>query len=451
MPAVPNEPFSFITAPDAQGRGNAHRDPPRPLPSRSGPPSASNKIPRYAEADDGDDGFTTVPLKKRKRNNDSTDTAPTSSKPPPLMPSVTLNLRAPAPMLTVEVSRTLDSNGPRRYPPLPATIRQSRPSESSNRTAAPENDFPSIEGDCPEYQVKNVTDECRDDWLACTEPKMYTQVFSTNACGDPGHISDISAYLRQGLEAVSGETNFRVSPPIAEIPAATSNDPPFHYLVTNPDPAVILALIKQRIHSLENPPITFECSPVDSRSPYLICTIRGFSSTITKEAATRIVDGHIRNSTARILVERQQLARCPCEPVSPEFISSSVDSVMDTLKVEVLPYKKAGGALSPLVNVYLYTTARTVTEWYAWRDAIVTTVFTSFRDGTGTGMAPTMCTNCHGMDHPTGLCPFEPIPGWNGPAGRQNIERIRSAGSQLRGRGGKSFSRGRSNGPPRRS
>lgn len=81
----------------------------------------------------------------------------------------------------------------------------------------------------------------------------------------------------------------------------------------------------------------------------------------TKEAALEIVDSHIRTGAACTAVIQQKQARNP-GPVDPDFVTRSVNNVMSTLRIKVLSYKKTGGALSPLVNVYLYTTANTAAE-----------------------------------------------------------------------------------------
>lgn len=446
MPKPPSEPFVFAgLTKDAKGKGVD-----RP-PVSSPPATTENVLPAQplpeahkarTEGED-DQGFTIVRAKKRPRYDPSIDA---TAAPNQTLPSRTalategsdpgriISSGAPSSVAARAISKTLTIRAQRAYPPLPANLAAPGSSTTHNRTPRPINGYPHVQGDCPHHYYKNVAQDVFAAWMASKEPKCLAQVFGTSTNGDPGQISDISAYLRLGLEAVSGKTGFRVSPPIPENPAG-ENDPPFYYLVTNPDPKTILALIKERIHSLENPPITFECAAVDDSAPSLICALRGFSSTITEEAAKEIIDGHLRFGAIKRLVENQELTSYGF--VDPARVFNTVNSVMETLRVEVLPYKKAGGALSPLVIVHLYTTAESAEEWFEWRDAIASTSFTSLRDGTGTGTTPPLCTFCHGMGHPAGMCPFEELPNWNGTAGRQNIARIRAKNGAPRSRGGK--------------
>ena len=68
-----------------------------------------------------------------------------------------------------------------------------------------------------------------------------------------------------------------------------------------------------------------------------------------------------------------------------------------------------------MINIYIDTNASSVEEWFEWRNAITPIRFETSESGTGHATKASLCTLCHGVDHPNGLCPFSTIPGWYGP------------------------------------
>lgn len=56
-----------------------------------------------------------------------------------------------------------------------------------------------------------------------------------------------------------------------------------------------------------------------------------------------------------------------------------------------------------------------IARWREWRNTITNLPFPNPMNSTGFVRRPAPCAGCHGCDHPTHLCPFQDVPGWNAP------------------------------------
>lgn len=58
----------------------------------------------------------------------------------------------------------------------------------------------------------------------------------------------------------------------------------------------------------------------------------------------------------------------------------------------------------------------TASRWVEWRGRVASRPFPHPLNSTGFARRQAPCAGCHGEDHPTHLCPFPSVPGWNAPA-----------------------------------
>ncbi|OJT09201.1 hypothetical protein TRAPUB_14347 [Trametes pubescens] len=57
----------------------------------------------------------------------------------------------------------------------------------------------------------------------------------------------------------------------------------------------------------------------------------------------------------------------------------------------------------------------TPSRWVEWRATVAAVPFLHPLNSTGIARRSIPCAGCHGEDHPTHLCPFQDVPGWNAP------------------------------------
>jgi len=95
----------------------------------------------------------------------------------------------------------------------------------------------------------------------------------------------------------------------------------------------------------------------------------------------------------------------------------TVQSFMDSMKVELLEMKSSGGLASPTFNIYADGSIIGETNtWSNIRTHLAGRSYHSSRLGKGqVVITPNNCGLCHGVDHPRGMCPFPSIDGWKGP------------------------------------
>ena len=94
----------------------------------------------------------------------------------------------------------------------------------------------------------------------------------------------------------------------------------------------------------------------------------------------------------------------------------------NSLSVARLDIKEVGNALKPRFNVYADGSNITYDKlWTRLRAFLIGQTYASAMEGRGIPeQVPYVCTCCHGVDHPRGLCPFPGLTGWNGPGREGN-------------------------------
>jgi hypothetical protein len=86
--------------------------------------------------------------------------------------------------------------------------------------------------------------------------------------------------------------------------------------------------------------------------------------------------------------------------------------VIQTLRINMINIRAQGGSLRPIANMYIDCPCELDEDWSRLVDAVAQTKFKHSLLGTGTIHRGWTCTICHGVDHPSGLCPFPMVPGW---------------------------------------
>ncbi len=105
--------------------------------------------------------------------------------------------------------------------------------------------------------------------------------------------------------------------------------------------------------------------------------------------------------------------------ILPEDVDPTVAKVLDSIHILVLTYPNG----NIIANVYCDAPTFSVEAWRSWIVFLHDVPFWSDLNPTGTFLRPIRCAGCGGADHPTFMCPFVEIQGWNGPIpGTASIE-----------------------------
>jgi hypothetical protein len=124
------------------------------------------------------------------------------------------------------------------------------------------------------------------------------------------------------------------------------------------------------------------------------------------------------NNAAQIIEDIVETLEEDCQDETKDNITSFLDSVFITR----LKFKTKGDIEVPRFNVYADGQLIPNDDvWFYLRETLASLPYTSPMLGRGqTVIAPSTCQICHGVDHPTGMCKFPEIKGWNGPT-RESI------------------------------
>lgn len=99
----------------------------------------------------------------------------------------------------------------------------------------------------------------------------------------------------------------------------------------------------------------------------------------------------------------------------PEHIAAAPEeaarAILGSLKVRVSTLQNG----NLIAAVFCDPPTLSIVRWREWRNTIANLPFPNPMNSTGFVRRPTPCAGCHGYDHPTHLCPFQDVPGWNTP------------------------------------
>lgn len=99
----------------------------------------------------------------------------------------------------------------------------------------------------------------------------------------------------------------------------------------------------------------------------------------------------------------------------PAFTSNTAEEAARTIlaSLEVRVSTLHNGNV--IAAVFCDPPTLSIPRWREWRNGITNLPFPSSLNSTGFVRRPSPCAGCHGCDHPTHLCPFQDVPGWNAP------------------------------------
>jgi len=83
-----------------------------------------------------------------------------------------------------------------------------------------------------------------------------------------------------------------------------------------------------------------------------------------------------------------------------------VDEIIDKLHIERIDLAKGQNIPQPSVNLYLMDADYNDDEWRLLRKAASKTMYVHDLHGVGRYFPGWTCALCHGVTHPTGMCPY---------------------------------------------
>ena len=184
---------------------------------------------------------------------------------------------------------------------------------------------------------------------------------------------------------------------------------PYSWFVHGLLPAHRQAALDQGVFSSED--VTIIVRPRTMHFPRLLMSVGGFTRGSDQEIAKIIQDtlgrAEVRNLIARFILDNPRRNQVP--------LADAVNTILASVQIKV--YKLAEGNL--VANVFADSPARDEVQYRLWRDALTPLKFRSAESSMGFVRPPRPCRGCHAVCHPSHLCPYPAILGWQGEDVRQ--------------------------------
>lgn len=274
-------------------------------------------------------------------------------------------------------------------------------------TDPPEGGFPRIYRDDPEARLRGMAvDWVREIWTDPQGTSVLLDIFNYQHSDDDTYIRLISEMITAYVEETTGESGFDVVPPEAESrERVRARDLPTTWAIRGLSPRSTRMLTTRGVWSF--PGITFMASPRTTPIQSWICALEGYvggNPDKIRAAAIRVLTEDRMRDWIETMVEG-----------NPDFRGRSreeaAEAVLDSVRVETM--QMANG--NYVANVFIRPPTRDVREWRRWAAALRERRYPSFTIGTGRVRYVAACSGCHSVAHPTHLCPFTRLQGWNGP------------------------------------
>ncbi|RDX57552.1 hypothetical protein OH76DRAFT_1493681 [Lentinus brumalis] len=296
---------------------------------------------------------------------------------------------------------------------LPSALRNRAPLDNAAPTPVPDGGFPTIHRDDPETALRGMAiDWMREVWSDAPNTDVIVQVYNYRYTEDDVLNGRVAEALRWAFEQLSGERGFDVVPPEPEEGSSRrQRDMPSIWVIRGLTPRATEHALRRGYWSF--PRISFAALPRATAMQNWLFTLEGF------------LEGNadkIRAAVLRVLREEDmQTWMAEMIATNPAYagwsLRRALEDVFDSVQVETMQL----GNGTHLANVFIRPPTRSLREWRRWVAELRSRRYRSFAIGTGRVRYVSSCSGCTSVSHPTHLCPFPRIPGWNGPAPGEGV------------------------------
>lgn len=248
------------------------------------------------------------------------------------------------------------------------------------------------------------------EWENYDLGKLIAIPFGNEAENRNNHPSIAKRLLTAATEITQAD-DLGISTPIPNEEAILHGTTPISFLIYKLTYENITTLLQRSVWS--SPAITFRVIHLHPPCPEFLFTLKDF----TMRDDTTILN--IVKSTWQS-VETQKLINDIIDSFIEDNHSelrNNINAFLISAHIKRLNYRAKGNIEVPRFNVYADSQFILDDDvWFHLRNTLANLTYKSPMQGQGTTVIPlSTCTICHGVDHPTGMCDFPNIEGWNGP------------------------------------
>lgn len=272
------------------------------------------------------------------------------------------------------------------------------------QTPIPHEGDPEVHRHDPEAHLLGLSDNwIQAVWADPSNTSITLNTFNPRFTRSYGANRRTASDLRRFINQITGESTFLVIAP---------DQAPFHrgrgpveWAITGLSQDGVERVLHRRVWSFRS--ITFFPHRRSLETPRWLLALEGFL-----EDNVGNIEAAVRSTFERPQVRRriEQLIRA-----NPEFEAIPTDEafrrIMSTLRVSVYTLDNE----TVVANVFLRSPTQSIRIWRRWIQELRELSFGSFHTAVARVRRISSCAGCLGVDHPSHLCPFPQLSGWNGP------------------------------------
>ena len=265
------------------------------------------------------------------------------------------------------------------------------------------------------------------EWEHYPKGKLLAIPFGIEAADINNH-DDISNRILSAAGEITQSTNISISTPTPSEEALLQGNTPTSFLLYNLLDTEISTLMQRGVWS--SIPITFRVAELYPPQPDFLFTLKGFK---TRDETT------ILNSVKTVWqsTEAQNLIEDVAETFDEDSrheIRNNIQAFLNSSYIKCLKFKQKGNIEVPRFNIY--ADSQLIHDdniWSFLRESLAALTYkTPMQSCATTEISPSHCSICHGVDHPTGMCEFPQLEGWNGPTRDDTTNRPQNGGKRFR-------------------
>jgi hypothetical protein len=290
---------------------------------------------------------------------------------------------------------------PSPEPPIPEVIHTFTPT--------PIDEFPPVHSRTSTRIFDNLDHKQAEVWLMLEFPHVFVQPLDHGFY--PPHIAPEMVHLiRDAIQLALGVNGIKVTAPAPHIEVDRLDKAPFTYLVRGMSVNDADKLATQ--YCLASKSVGLLVYKAGIQAPTFLGSIEGLTIADQEDhyavlnlVAQTFVDGPVGTILAEISASNPKYAE-------HQSTDDRVRSILQTLRGHHFEMSSTSGSKRVNFNVYIESPTDDDSDWARLLDTVHATIYKSPLLGTGFHGSLWNCNTCHGVDHPSGLCPFPLLPGW---------------------------------------
>ncbi len=289
---------------------------------------------------------------------------------------------------------------------LPEAVRRAIPGgeDEESPTPIPREGDPEVHRQDPETFLQGMSDDwVREVWADTPGTSFTLHTFNPRFTRSYGSNRRTAADIRSAVRRITNETNFRVIAP--DQSPNNRGRGPLAWAVTGLSREGVDIILRRRTWSFKT--IMFFPQRRALEIPSHLLSLEGFL-----EDNVEGIHAAVRSTFERPQIRQriEQMLRA-----NPEYATIPIDEafrrLMSSLRVTVYTLDND----TVVANVFLCSPTRSVRVWRQWVQELRVLTFGSYHTAIARARRISTCAGCSGTDHPTHLCPFPGMQGWNGP------------------------------------